>query len=280
MLVPNKRLAGVGAKIERAHEHVLNLKGEVDAFLKEEPYVVVAEEDAQTGDKVFRVSVRSEIPFRLAAIAGDAIHNLRAALDYLIWQLVEANGQVPNQRTEFLFGNDEADFSTRCKGKILKMGVSAPAMDLIEALKPYNGGNDGLYALHRLDIRDKHRLLITVGGLRDRIIYSPKVLGSIEFRAGGPDGRLLPVDLKPEWVAFHYAAHASMFPLNNRAELYRLSADDLRNPTVEMNPKFGFQIAFGEQGIFQGEPLVESLGKLTQLIVGILKVFSSLPELT
>ncbi len=46
-----------------------------------------------------------------------------------------------------------------------------------------------------------------------------------------------------------------------------------------MYPKFSFQIAFGEEGIFQGEPLVESLAKLTQLVAGVLKIFATLPEL-
>jgi hypothetical protein len=267
------------AKIERAEEHVNNLKREIDAFLKCEPYTAIAENEEKTGDRVFRVHVNNQMPIRFGLIAGDSIHNLRAALDYLMWQLVEANGQTPNTSTEFLIGSDANDFTTRCKGKIAKMGISTDAMTLIEALKPYFGGNDGLYALHRLDIRDKHRLLVAVGGLRERIIYNynPELIRIVDFRLGGPEGPQVP--FKPEWIALHYAPAYSCFPLEEGTEIHRLTAAQIQRGKVEMNPKFGFQIAFGEKGIFEGEPLIESLRKLTNLLDGILNVFGTLPEL-
>ena len=37
------------------------------------------------------------------------------------------------------------------------------AVDAIDAIKPYKGGNDTLWRLHGLNNIDKHRLLITVG---------------------------------------------------------------------------------------------------------------------
>lgn len=35
-------------------------------------------------------------------------------------------------------------------------------MSLLKALKPYKGGNEPLWGLNRLDILDKHRLLVPV----------------------------------------------------------------------------------------------------------------------
>jgi len=273
------RLAGVGAKVERAKEHIAHLKQEVDVFLKSEPYVVLAENDEKTGDRVFRVHIVRNIPMRLSIIAGDAIHNLRASLDYLMWQLVEANGNTPDRGTEFLIAESADNFSTQCKGKMMKMGVGATAMDLIESLNPYKGGNDGLYALHRLDIRDKHRLLLAVGALRDRIIYGPQAIQITEVRVGGPEGPKLPFAFKPDWVAFHYAPAHTAFPLREGAEIERIAAESLNKPNVDTNPKFGFQVAFGEAGVLEGEPLVESLSKLAQVVSGILDVFAALPEL-
>jgi len=42
-------------------------------------------------------------------------------------------------------------------------GVSQPARAAIGELRPWRGGNDALWLLHRLDIQDKHRLpLVTL----------------------------------------------------------------------------------------------------------------------
>jgi hypothetical protein len=278
-MATNPRIVGIKAKIERAKEHVDNLKAEVNAFLESEAYAVVVEDEQQTGDRVFRVRIKTDIPIRLAVIAGDVVHNLRATLDYLSWQLVEANGGIPDQRTEFPFGVDQADFTTRCQRKV--RGVSAEAMSLIQALKPYGAGNqNSLYFLHRLDIRDKHRLLIMVGGIRDRIIHGPEALEIVEVRRGGLDGPIVPLGFTPEWVAFHYAAAHSGFPLKDGAEIHRIESRFRNRPKVDMDPTFTFNVAFGESGIFEGEPLVESLQKLADMIDGLIDVFfEHLPEL-
>jgi hypothetical protein len=39
------------------------------------------------------------------------------------------------------------------------------AIDAIDATKPYAGGNDALWRIHKLNNVDKHRLLITVGSM-------------------------------------------------------------------------------------------------------------------
>ena len=41
--------------------------------------------------------------------------------------------------------------------------MPAAAMTAIDALKPYRGGHDVLWRIHRLDNVDKHRVLLTVG---------------------------------------------------------------------------------------------------------------------
>ena len=271
------RRIGIDAKIDRAKKHVDNLKTEVNAFLESDAYSVVTEDDQQTGDRVFRVRIQSEIPASIAAIAGDVVHNLRSASDYLVWQLVEANGCTPDHGTEFPFGLDEAKFLEGYKRKI--RGVSKDAMGLIEGLKPYGGGNqNSLYFLHRLDIRDKHRLLMTVGGIRDRIIHGPEAVAFVESRRG-PGGPL--VDrFKPEWIAFHYATKHGGFPLKDGAEIHRIKAGFGHRPNVDMNPTFTFNVAFGETGVFEGEPIVESLHALTNMVDSIVDVFfGSLPEL-
>lgn len=47
-------------------------------------------------------------------------------------------------------------------------GVSSEARAVIDASKPYPGGNDALYLLHQMDLEDKHRLLLALAGGADQ----------------------------------------------------------------------------------------------------------------
>lgn len=272
------RVISIKVKIERAREHVDALKSEIDAFWKDEPYVVVPEEEQQTGDRVFRVRIQRELPRRWAAIAGDVVHNLRSALDHLAWQLVEANGNTPDHRTEFPIGRDANDFNSRCLKKV--KGASDPAVRLVASLEPYKGGDERFFALHTLDIVDKHRLLITVGAARDSVIHGPEAIKIVEVRLGGPDGPIVPLPFEPEYVRFHFAALHKAFPLKDGAEIYRIERALRDRPNVDMNPQFHFEAAFGETGVFEGEPIVPILVQLANLIDSTIDIFfGSLTEL-
>ena len=57
------RIASIKVRIERAKEHVGNLKSEIDAFLKGEPYLMVPEDEQQTrgGLAAARASLRRDL---------------------------------------------------------------------------------------------------------------------------------------------------------------------------------------------------------------------------
>ena len=59
------------------------------------------------------------------------------------------------------------------------------AIDAIDAIKPYKGGNDTLWQLHRLNVVDKHRLLVTVGSSFQSLDIGPTL--SRGLRALIPD---------------------------------------------------------------------------------------------
>lgn len=56
------RIASIKVKIERAKEHVDNLKSEIDDFFRGKPYVAVPQDEQQTGDRVFNVRIQREFP--------------------------------------------------------------------------------------------------------------------------------------------------------------------------------------------------------------------------
>ncbi len=112
------RTAGIYAKIERAKKHIADLERGIRAFHDTNPYLIVRETDPELGGPRWRVRIRKYPPLELAPVIGDAVHNLRSALDHLVVALVEANhGKVTNA-TEFpIFESPEA-YETRAGGRV------------------------------------------------------------------------------------------------------------------------------------------------------------------
>jgi hypothetical protein len=188
-VIPQPDFTGVRIKIERAKEHVRSLKELVRGFQQSEPYRIIAEDDPDTGDLVFKVKVSGQPPPYWGAIAGDAIHNLRSSLDLLVCELVRANGKEVTDSTGFLISKSAKAFESGHLGKI--KGAPKDAMRLIKEVKPYKGGDEAFWRLHRLDIADKHKLLIPVG-----VAYRSVILDAARAFDDVPD--LPPVWLSPK----------------------------------------------------------------------------------
>lgn len=91
-------------------------------------------------------------------ILGDAIHNLRSALDIMATDLAMIVGQNPEE-AYFPFAADLASLRNSKKfKKFAKIGIDFA--ELLEAIAPYRGGNKAMRAMHDLDVQDKHRGLI------------------------------------------------------------------------------------------------------------------------
>jgi hypothetical protein len=78
------RLIGPRLKVRRANEHIEELDAARQDFIDTDPYVTFSENDPETGDLVYKVTVEphaAEGLRDLSVIAGDAVHNLRSALE-------------------------------------------------------------------------------------------------------------------------------------------------------------------------------------------------------
>jgi hypothetical protein len=155
------RIDSLWQKLERAEEHVRDLGREMTVFLESCPYSVAVKDDEESGKRVYYALNVGDVPSRISAIAGDAIHNLRSVLDHLAWHLVDVAGNTPTFSTGFPVSFNATKYPDERKVKV--KGMRQDAIELIDALKPYKGGNDEVWRLHRLDIIDKHRALIAAG---------------------------------------------------------------------------------------------------------------------
>lgn len=106
----------------------------------------------------------------LSTIVGDAVHNLKCALDH-VWfetviRVIPKEKRVPRDKwRSFKFPVYPTSNTLEQALQNLQIHISAPSLYgfLVTKVKPYNGRDDiAIWPVHDLDRRDKHRLLIPI----------------------------------------------------------------------------------------------------------------------
>lgn len=148
---------GSRTKIARARHLIAEFSNIVDTHFREFPpkltFDFAPDQAPGTGNILIHTKA-IRLPVASGAIIGDVIHNLRAALNLMAVELVEAVEGNPSE-VKFPFGKDEAHFRGQLKDKKFHR-AGEEAVRLITQFAPYAGGNDALRAIHDLDIQDKH----------------------------------------------------------------------------------------------------------------------------
>lgn len=240
------RVEIIEAKVKRADKHIIDLGHAVAAFLDSKPYKVGSKnhpalEDATT----FFVEKAIAIPANIPIVAGDAIHNLRSALDHLAWQLVEASGSTAGTWTGFPI-YDPSKFSTHKKEVAFferkVQGMRPEIVDAIRRENPYKGGNHTLWAIHDLNIVDKHHLLLATGFASPRF----RVRDTFDVPLMG-------------W-----------FPIKEGEDIVTITHKVSPDEKIE----FAFEIILGEDGVFQGEPLLVAFQTMLDVVKNLVSNFS------
>lgn len=168
------QLAGCRLKIARAKVHRDSLQKHALDFFAIETNVprFRSELDRSTGDHVFRIDYMPELGDvlpRCSVICGDVVHNLRSALDHLVFQLAvfHTGGAVQRpDRLQFPICDCPSAFN---KQRALRLSeVAAPHVDIVERYQGYHQVDTqisvGQYfhplsMLRDLNNNDKHQLL-------------------------------------------------------------------------------------------------------------------------
>lgn len=199
--------SGSRLKVIRAKQHIYELTRLIESHqnsnqptLEFDPNQVRSD-----GKRIAHLTVRAiALPQMASAVAGDAIHNLRSALDLLAVRLVELNGEV-SDNVSFPFSESAASFQRALRQKNFNLASTEDQAE-VARLAPYKGGNELLRALHDLDVLDKHRKLIPDGS----IVQSPNA-GPAHDEHGDPVG-WDDDDLRMEVVPGTKAAISYTFP--------------------------------------------------------------------
>lgn len=160
-------LDGCFLKLGRASAHLEALKAAARGNTSPKPDHIRGEFDPASGQYLFRAPRDWWPPLELSGIVGDAVHNLFASLDYLVWELAGAHSGKRDRGTAFpIFETEKLYFHPK-EGADRKVKYLDPdARACIERAQPFRAPpaqvhprDHPLTRLRDLEIEDKHHAL-------------------------------------------------------------------------------------------------------------------------
>ena len=152
-------------KLDRGVEQVKTLRSEAEAFVDADAYRFRVDGERRSPKELFCrcfAVERYAPPPHWPLLAGEAVQNLRSALDHAVWSVASKRDR---DRTQFPIFTDPCEFQVL--GARMLKGVPKPIRALIEEAQPYRRlpQRPALHALEwlrTLSNIDKHRALHTV----------------------------------------------------------------------------------------------------------------------
>jgi hypothetical protein len=152
------RLKDIHARLKQADRHLAHLRSLLTEWLQSDPFDIICglEEDGWYRLRFQRIP---EPPQELEVDLADMLGNLRAALDYLAWQLVLVSSDTPHGSTAFPVVRRERDWPHRARALA---GMRNEYIDRIRAMQPFHDAQPNQHPLAFLDKTNnfsKHRFL-------------------------------------------------------------------------------------------------------------------------
>jgi hypothetical protein len=151
------------ASVDWAASHFLDMNRRFEAWLSVNVHIAVEEQPpAATHDPIVAIE-REVFPLAFNVEVGAYINAIRSSLDILATSLAYRHGLPNPDKMYFPVVKSEAAFNCgNYNGSTFVRNLPLTERGIIEGLKPYQKGNEHLWALHQLDIMRKHRRLIDV----------------------------------------------------------------------------------------------------------------------
>ncbi len=279
-------LEGCWAKIQRADMHLSFLHEQIKSFAGDGgSYKLGTQPNIQTGEIAIYGEVFGEPPTdEWGAIIGDVVHNLRSALDHLVWQLTIANGHTPppNPIPKRGPGSEWRDIGFPicvtphpadhlgnpipwASAKDLKSlwGIGPRLRAAFQELQPFvtgqNPSEEPLAVLNELWNIDKHR------HLHPTLFY----VGLYDVESGHPE------------IQFRILEKYLPGPFKGRAQIGRVEVVGglPRNyvmAQVKVKPILTYDVAFEQGSPADGAPVIETLRGICTEVADILRIFDAL----
>ena len=177
-----------------------------------------------------------DTPIVFALLIGDAIHNLRASLDHFTSGVVG----LESRTAYFPFHGTVEQFDACAKKRLINEKWPGLGDHIVSELKPYEAGNYPLWALNKLDVIDKHKLIIPAIGLA-------------QIRTGA---------LVDKERNNHIAGMT--LTVGEGGRLVGIATDG--NFEIEGEVETFYDIFFPKGSLFEGEPVLKTLANLSQVV--------------
>jgi hypothetical protein len=232
---------GARLKIKRADQHINDLYLESRTFHRSGVHEITVENNVKGSDSILRVNVTQDISEDVLLMVGDAVHNLRSALDYAMSDIEFDTTDARDPHTSFPIRDTLQGVVAACNGGLKKKASKAVLDFILNSVQPYQRGlGEPLRDLHTLDIEDKHRLLIAKKNVA--------VIRNIHCIDGR--GERFTID---EWA----------LRKDRATHIYCAGHSDVK-VTHKGNASFG--IVFGDGMPFYGQPILPTLRKLSHFV--------------
>lgn len=247
-------------KAQRAEKHILELHSLMQSFASSpDVYSVSIETESQYRDPELAITVRKtndELRSEAALIIGDVYHNLRSALDMLWFEIVSSTRRQ-NRRTAFPIAATREILAGRLAAALSNRQITTRLRDFVlDTIKPYKEGNFRIWAVHEMNIIDKHRLLIR----------NFPVIAVEGIRVQNDEGTVLEIPI--------LLIDASSF----RRSLSQIdrSVSFGRNPALADKGHAALGFGFDLGNPHPGDPVVPTLNAAAKEVTGTIGAFESL----
>jgi hypothetical protein len=257
-------IASRWSKYDRAQNQIVALNKMIDSYAANQTPITIRQKfEADQQAWVCRIETVPDLPEEWGLLIGEILHNLRGALDHLVWDLAILENGVepvtPSGRgiTQFPICGDESSWKDP---SIVRMTapLGAHHRALIEDRQPYHGW-DGkrphpLLTLERLSNTDKHRTLRAVA------------LAAEKLRASG--------DSKGQdcyWLGDTRIAAILGCPIQPNTELLRIPLR-VTGPNPKMEVELGISVTIGLE---DGTPIQDTLDDIAAFVRETLELFET-----
>ncbi len=152
-------------RLQRAQEHINQLDSEIGDFLKSDSYEITRQRETHPiREDVFYFHVLKPMPAeRYGMLIGDCLHNLRSALDNLVWDLAPTTVKQDKKKAgglQFPIFDDPKSYAARAPHYLAGIGSTVQA--LVDKHQPYKRPQPSGHPLSRmaqLTNWDKHRFI-------------------------------------------------------------------------------------------------------------------------
>jgi hypothetical protein len=249
-LVP---LSGPSIKIQRADKHLHELADAINRFRESGAYQLAIEPDHEARKHILRAKIERAPPVvEWGIVIGDIVHNLRSALDHMMWSLTARYCGPP---PEIIGGAWRyVDFPIQCRSwneaaAFPIKGMPAELIAYVKHLQPCNRSQDDplrdpLAVLNELWIGDKHRTITLV-----------------QYYAH--------TKLEPFGMVLRTSSQRADGPVEDGAEIARVPFGSLP-PKMDVYARSTFDVAFEEGPPAYGGRVVHTLDRIEREVLSIL----------